>query len=100
MNNTFFNKSKIIANNYIQSIVFLDDKAYKNIDIAKPDNDFDALKITQSFAKEMKVCAVYQPESQIDIQNFKSISNKADVIVLDWEINFPKTVKPGSEEER
>lgn len=99
MNNTFLDKSKVIANDYIQSIVFLDDKAYKNIDIAKPDNDFDSLKITQSFAKEKKVCAVYQPESLLDIENFKSISNKADIIVLDWEINFPKAVNPGSEEE-
>lgn len=99
MNNTFLDKSKEIANDFIQSIVFLDDKAYKSIDEAKPDNDFDSLRITQSFAKEKKVCAVYQPGSEVDIENFKSISNKADVVVLDWEINFPKEVKPGSEEE-
>lgn len=99
-NNSFAIKSQEIVNDYIQSIVFLDDRAYKGaVDAAKPNNSFDALKITQSFAKSKKVCAVYQPQSTQDIEDFKIISNKADVIVLDWEINFPKTVQPGNEED-
>lgn len=99
-NSSFFIKSQEIVNDYIQSIVFLDDRAYKaTVDAAKPNNSFDALKITQSFAKSKKVCAVYQPQTSQDIEDFKIISNKADVIVLDWEINFPKTVQPGNEEE-
>lgn len=98
-NSSFSLKSQEIANDYIQSIVFLDDRAYKHVDIAKPNNSFDALKITQSFAKSKKVCAVYQPQTTEDIEDFKIISTKADAIVLDWEINFPKIVEPGNEEE-
>lgn len=100
MSDTFFEKSKEIANDYIQSVVFLDDRAYKSIvDEAKPNNSFDTYKISQSFAKSEKICAVYQPKSQNDIDNFKAISVKADVVILDWEINFPKVVDAGNEEE-
>ena len=100
MENSFLNKSKNIANDYIQSVVFLDDRAYKsNVDEAKPNNSFDALRITQSFAKSEKLCAVYQPQSDEDIEKFKIITTKADAIVLDWEINFPKVVEVGNEED-
>lgn len=99
MSNTFFDESKKIADNYIQSIAFLDDRAYRVLDEAKPNNDFDVLKITKAFAENNKICAVYQPESENDIENFMKVTNKADAIVLDWEINFTKEVEPGSEEE-
>lgn len=99
MSDTFFEKSKGIANDFIQSIVFLDDRAYKDKDDESPHHDFDALKITQAFAKENKICAVYNPESDSDIKNFKSIADKADVVILDWQIVFPPNVEEGSEEE-
>ncbi|WP_261512739.1 response regulator receiver domain [Chryseobacterium paludis] len=99
MSSSFFEKSKEIANNYIQNIVFLDDRAYKIKDEAKLSNDFDVARITSLFAKEKKICAVYQPGSERDIEDFKVISSKSDVVVLDWEINFPKIVKPGTENE-
>lgn len=99
MSNTFFEKSKEIANDFIQSVVFLDDRAYKDKDKESPNHDFDALKISQIFAKEKKICAVYKPESDQDINNFKLIADKADVIILDWQIVFQQEVLPGSEEE-
>lgn len=99
MSNTFFEKSKEIANDFIQSIVFLDDKAYKDANKENPAHDFNALEISKVFAKEKKICAVYIPESKEDIENFKSIADKADVVVLDWQIVFSQEVKPGSEEE-
>ena len=71
MSNTFFEKSKEIANDFIQSIVFLDDKAYKTPDQLNTAHDFDALGISKVFAKENKICAVYRPESDEDIINFK-----------------------------
>ena len=99
MSDAFFKKSKEIANDFLQSIVFLDDRAYKGVDEAKPKNDFDAFKVSRIFADEKKICAVYQPESEKDVENFKIISQKADAIVLDWEINFPKTISVDNEEE-
>lgn len=99
MSNTFFDKSKEIANEFIQSIVFLDDRAYKGTNKENPAHDFDTLEISKVFAKEKKICAVYLPESKEDIEIFKSIADKADVVVLDWQIIFSQEVKPGSEEE-
>lgn len=99
MSDTFFDKSKEIANEFIQSIVFLDDKAYKDANRDNPAHDLDILKISQAFAKENKICATYRPESNSDINNFKLIANKADIIVLDWQIEFSQVVEPGTEEE-
>lgn len=86
MSNPFFEKSKEIANNFLQSIVFIDDKAYSGITAEDPNHDFDAQKVSMAFAKEKKICGVYQPKSKEDIQDFKVIVKKADVIILDWKI--------------
>lgn len=86
MSNPFFEKSREIANNFLQSIVFIDDKAYSGITAEDPNHDFDAQKVSMAFAKEKKVCGVYQPKTKEDIENFKSIVKKADVVILDWKI--------------
>jgi hypothetical protein len=99
MNNTFFEKSMDIANDFIQNIVFLDDKAFKDSDKENTDHDLDTLKISQVFANQNKICAVYRPESNEDIERFKIIADKADVVVVDWQIVFPQTVKDGEEED-
>lgn len=89
MSTAFFEKSKEIANNFLQSIVFLDDKAFDNNTASNQEqNDnqhaFDSSEISKVFAKEKKVCAVYKPLADSDIENFKEISKKADVVILDW----------------
>lgn len=94
MSDTFFSKSKEIANDFIQSVVFLDDKAYNSSDERDLTHDFDALKITQAFAQEKKICAVYKPILESDIEDFKYISEKADVIILDWFIEIKEVVTP------
>ncbi|WP_196771908.1 response regulator receiver domain [Flavobacterium columnare] len=86
MSNPFFEKSREIANNFLQSIVFIDDKAYSGVTEDDPNHDFDAQKVSMAFAKEKKVCGVYQPKTKEDIENFKSIIKKADVVILDWKI--------------
>ena len=86
MSNPFFEKSREIANDFLQSIVFIDDKAYSKITEDDPNHDFDAQKVSMAFAKEKKVCGVYQPKTKEDIENFISIVKKADVIILDWKI--------------
>lgn len=95
MNPTFFEKSKEIANNYLQSIVFLDDKAFENdVSPAHTRNNqhaFDSSEISKVFAKEQKICAVYKPVIESDIEDFKQISQKADVVILDWLITLQKT---------
>lgn len=86
MSNPFFEKSREIANDFLQNIVFIDDKAYSGVTPEDPNHDFDAQKVSMAFAKEKKVCGVYQPKTKEDIDNFKSIIKKADVVILDWKI--------------
>jgi len=93
MNKAFFEVSKEIANDYLQSIVFLDDKALakeseNHSGQSLSQHSFDILTVSSVFAKEKKICAVYNPLSDEDIDDFIQISKKADVVILDWFIVF------------
>lgn len=94
MSNTFFEKSREIANDFLQSIVFLDDRAYSKSDNPNQNsiNDLDAIEITKLFSKSKKICAIYDPETLEDLANFEEISKKSDVIILDWFIDISETV--------
>ncbi len=97
----FFEKSKEIVNGFLQSIVFLDDEAFalttnNGMDAS---HDFDAQQISQAFAKENKICAVYRPTTKQDIDNFKVVALKADVVVLDWKIIITENITPETAEE-
>lgn len=90
MSNPFFEKSKIIANDFLQSIVFLDDRAYSKPEDPNQNSihDLDALEITKIFSKSKQICAVYDPETLEDLAHFEEISKKSDVLILDWFINI------------
>lgn len=85
MSSTFTDVSKEIANDFLQSIVFVDDKAFLP-DEKEKSHELDAPLISQIFAKSKKVCAVYRPIKEEDIKNLTELSKKADVTVLDWQI--------------
>lgn len=101
MSSAFFNKSKNIANDFIQSIVFLDDRAYTkdNHHGQGNINDLHAPEISKIFAREEKVCAVYDPETLNDISDFKQIATKSDIIILDWFIDIREEIEGGDEED-
>lgn len=86
MEKTFFDKSKRIANDFLQSIVFIDDNAY--IDKAGNPHDFDALEITKYFSFSGKFCSIFRPTKEDDLNSIINVSKKADVVVIDWEINL------------
>lgn len=81
----FTQLSNEASNNFIQSIIFIDDKAYKSNDITDQ-HDFNAKDITKAFAENGKVCAVYEPTSAQDIPHLVSVAKKSDVAVIDWQI--------------
>lgn len=94
MSDAFFNTSKTIANDFLQSVVFIDDQAFGEKDEEVKSNskdknqEFDAVQITRAFANSQKVCAVYRPENTKDINNLALLAKKADVTVLDWSIEI------------
>lgn len=102
MNKPFFEASKKIANDYLQSIVFIDDKAYENLTDGQGPNinhDFNALKVSEAFAKKNKICAIYRPTQKSDIDFLSLIAQKADIVILDWFIHIDKTIIQNEEEE-
>ncbi len=99
---TYQEHSKNVANEFIQSIAFIDDRAYQSSDTSNRDlHDFDAQAISLAFAKHEKLCAVYQPAKKEDIDSFSKLAQKADVTVIDWQINLsePLGINSQSNEE-
>ncbi len=84
MENSFFELSRQVANDFLQNIVFIDDKAFN------PENNtnhhFNAAAISKAFGASKKICAVYKPENDEDIKNFGFLAQKSDITVLDWQI--------------
>lgn len=90
MADRFIEQSKEIANNFIQNIVFIDDKAYKE---DSTNNAFSALDVSNAFAKTGKICAIYAPKSISDIEGYNIIFKKTDVVILDWYLNIERTAE-------
>jgi len=82
---TFNSLSEKITNDFIQNIIFIDDKAY-NQDGPKDQHEFDAQEVTKIFSKKGKICAVYKPSVISDLDYLSSIALKSDVTILDWQI--------------
>lgn len=93
MTDNFQSLSNEIAKDFLQSVVFIDDKAYSVADEADAQHDFDAKTITRGFASSQKICSVFQPEQEADIQLFSDIAAKADVTVLDWQIIIQNSIE-------
>lgn len=100
MSSAFFNKSKNIANDFIQSVLFIDDRAYSHSNQpGQADvNNLDGPTIASIFAKEKKICAVYEPKDENDIEDLKKIVHKSDVIIIDWNLGIKVEVDEGDEE--
>lgn len=84
---TFTEISQRIADDFMSTIVFIDECAYKQV--PENDNDFDAKAVTDAFAKKGKICSVFAPGKATDLDNICSMLFKADAIVLDWRLNIP-----------
>jgi hypothetical protein len=100
MENAFFAASKKIANAFLQSVVFIDDKAFPDNPEDVGEHDFDAYAVTKAFALHQKICAIYKPKTEEDIDNLAQLAKKADITVLDWQIDLtPAIPNKESEEE-
>ncbi|MDT7030887.1 response regulator receiver domain [Enterobacter hormaechei] len=82
--NTFTSLSERVTNDFIQNIIFIDDKAYSNGPTDQ--HEFDAQEVTKHFSKKGKICAVYKPIVEGDLDCLTSIAKKSDVTILDWQI--------------
>lgn len=83
----FFETSKSVADKFLQNIVFVDERAY----IESDDNQqqsFNAKSVSDAFASKQKLCTVFAPSSQEDVERCLPMLLKADVVVLDWNLDF------------
>lgn len=85
MSDTFNEMSKTIAQDFIQSILFVDDEAYST---EQGDHFFDAKRMCAESAARGFLATAYAPEDQDDLKNIADIGRKADVIVLDWRMDI------------
>jgi len=98
MSDTFSELSKNIAQNFIQSILFVDDKAYNPI---QNDHPFDVKRMIKESAGRGIIATAYAPEIQEDLIHIVEVGKKADVIVLDWrmDVNDASSSEQDDEEE-
>lgn len=87
MESDFFKLSKEVANRFIQSVVFIDDRAFQ-VDAVGNTNAFDSNIISSVFAESEKICAIYAPKTTLDIKTYYPILNKTDVVILDWRLEL------------
>ena len=83
MANDFINISKEVVNDFIQNVIFVDDRAHTN---GKTLLEFDATSVASIFANDGKICAIYTPETIGNPDAFFKVMNKADAVVLDWDM--------------
>ena len=96
MEDSFIILSRKITNNFLRDIVFIDERAYSPI---QPNgerqdvhvNDFDASTVSASFCKNGKICAIYAPQKDTDIDSCTDAVKKADAVVLDWNLQLEQT---------
>ncbi len=91
---SFVTLSHEIADKFIRDIVFIDEQAYgKPLDRTPNvhNHEFNAREVSDSFLKKGKICAIYAPQSDADIRESVASLLKADVVVLDWDLDLEDT---------
>lgn len=83
---SFFTKSRQIADKFIQSVLFVDDEIYE--DGGNDHNRLDAKSLVTAFSKAKKLCALNNPKTENDLNDIIEVAHIADIIVLDWRINL------------
>lgn len=96
MAQTFNEITRNIVDRFLQNILFIDDKAYHP---ENKENVFDAHEISSVFAQKGKLCTVFAPSTEEDLENCSSLFAKSDVVVLDWYLDLKKEQQIGNEEE-
>ena len=84
MSNAFNKTSKTSAQNFIQTVLFVDDNAYND---NRSNHPFDVKQAIQESAAKGFIATAYAPENQEDLKHIADVGKKADVIVLDWRMD-------------
>lgn len=80
--------SRKIVEEYLRDIVFIDEEAFGT---ESNPNSFNAKAVSKSFADVGKICAIYAPENDTDIEHCAMLAYNADVLVVDWRLLLHRT---------
>ena len=97
MSSPFYEISKQVSDEFLQSIAFIDDEA--SYSESKDAHRLNAQQVTQMFAASNKICSIYKVTAPEDIENTVTLSKKCDVTVLDWRINVKGDLDDDSQDE-
>lgn len=93
---TFVDLSREIVDKFIRDIVFIDEQAYpektnNTVEANVHNNEFDTKTVSDAFLKKGKICAIYAPQTEKDVDECVVSLLKADVVVLDWDLKLKGT---------
>jgi len=97
MRNAFHEESIKVADRFVKSVLFVDDKVKWETENDK--HDLNAMLLTKSFAKEGKICSFYNYENHEEESDIFNIILNCDVAVIDWRIVVKDAVPDETEEE-
>lgn len=98
MISNFFEKSKEITDRFLQTILFIDDRIYKKSGDLKHNLEVESL--IKVFTKARKLCTFCNPTDENDFQDVIELAKKADVCVIDWNIELKNDEIDNSDEEQ
>ncbi len=96
MTNPFFDKSKEIADRFIQSVLFVDDEIYSEKE--DKNHNLDAYELVRAFSKSKKLCALNNPKREEDFYDIIQVAKKTDISILDWKMDLQKSDDGDNEE--
>jgi hypothetical protein len=82
---SFSEYSKDTAQNFLQSVLFVDDKAYC---ADQSDHPFDVKIMIKESVDRGLIASAYSPDQLSDLDAIAKIGKKVDVLVLDWRIDI------------
>ena len=90
----FDNIVKRIANEYINSILFVDEQAFSPSSGSSVPKDkqkeLDVAAVSRAFSNAGKICGFFAPKTLEDIEKCKQLIFKPDIVVLDWDIQIDR----------
>lgn len=89
MSTPFFNKSKEIASDFIQSVLFIDDEIYEDQD--NNQHALDSKALVKAFARARKLCALSNPKTVDEFNDVIHVALKSDITILDWKLNLEQS---------
>lgn len=99
---SFFNTSKLIADQFIQSVLFVDDQIFSdpsNEEDIYTRHNLDAPELIKAFSKAQKLCALNNPHDENQLEEVISLAKQTDILILDWRMLLTKKDISSEDEE-